>query len=154
MSVSSRYSIAYTQILEILKYLPKEEYQKIPKEEIEIYEKNKDDNYTFSYNPNLSLAEQMVSVETKAILVSLYRDYFLTNEQKTTLTKILYYNEQIKNKKQKEKYDIYEKFPKNKKVKTKDMKAEQQLELIPKEKNFFKRIFLKIKNFFQRSKYI
>ena len=148
MNVSSRYSIAYTQLLEILKYLPKEEYQKIPKEEIEIYEKNKDENYTFSYNPNLSLAEQNVSVETKAILVSLYRDYFLTNEQKITLTKILHYNEQIKNNKQKEKYDIYEKFQKNKKIKTEEVKAEQQLKLISKEKNIFKRIFLKIKSFF------
>ena len=154
MNVSSRYSIAYTQLLEILKYLPKEEYRKIPKEEIEIYEKNKDENYTFSYNPNLSLAEQNVSVETKAILVSLYRDYFLTNEQKITLTKILHYNEQIKNNKQKEKYDIYEKFPKNKNIKTEEVKAEQQLKLIPKEKNIFKRIFLKIKSFFQRSKCI
>ena len=146
MNVSTRYSIAYTQLLEILKYLPKEEYRKIPKEEIEIYEKNKDDNYIFSYNPKLSLAEQKVSVETKAILVSLYRDYFLTNEQKITLTKILYYNEQIKNNKQKEKYDIYEKFPKNKNIKTEEVKAEQQLKLIPKEKNIFKRIFLKIKS--------
>mgnify|MGYP007072994665 FL=1 len=31
------YSKAYTEVFEIIKYLPKEEYNKIPKDKIEFY---------------------------------------------------------------------------------------------------------------------
>ena len=40
--MNNTYRRAYTELLEILKYLPQEEYEKIPKEKIEFYEKNKD----------------------------------------------------------------------------------------------------------------
>ena len=42
--VNSIYSKAYTEVLEMLKYLPENEYNKIPKEKIDFLKKNKDAN--------------------------------------------------------------------------------------------------------------
>ena len=39
--VTTNYKIAYSEVLEILKHISEEEYNKIPKEKIEFY-KNKD----------------------------------------------------------------------------------------------------------------
>ena len=39
--VDINYANAYTEVLEILKYIPKEDYNKIPKNKIELYETNK-----------------------------------------------------------------------------------------------------------------
>ena len=44
---NNTYARAYTEILEIIKYFPKEEYAKIPKEKIEFYRKNMDTNYNY-----------------------------------------------------------------------------------------------------------
>lgn len=38
--VNIEYANAYSEVLEILKYVSEEEYNKIPKELIDVYEKN------------------------------------------------------------------------------------------------------------------
>ena len=40
-----------------------------------------DKNYNFTINPNIDLSEQNISKEAKALIVSLYEDYFATEEQ-------------------------------------------------------------------------
>ena len=40
--INSMYAKAYTEVLEIIKYFPEEEYVKIPKEKIEFYKNNMD----------------------------------------------------------------------------------------------------------------
>ena len=49
--MNNTYSLSYVEVLEILKHIPKEDYEKIPKEKIEFYENNKDKNYIYIYNP-------------------------------------------------------------------------------------------------------
>lgn len=77
-----KYNKACTEILEILKYLPKHEYEKIPKEEIEFFEQNKDKSYVFEFNEELSFEEQSILPETQTIIVKLYKDYFWLNDSK------------------------------------------------------------------------
>lgn len=96
---------SYTEILEIIKYLPLNEYKKIPKEQIEFYENNKDPLYKFQYNPSKPLNEQNVLRETKALIVMLFRDALATETQKEKLKNILEQNERIYQKKQREKYN-------------------------------------------------
>ena len=48
--MENTYEKAYVEILEILKYIPMREYNKIPKERIEFFEKNKDKNYQYKYD--------------------------------------------------------------------------------------------------------
>lgn len=93
----NRFNMACTEILEILKYLPDEDYKKIPKAEIDFFEQNNDKNYHFKFNENLSFEEQSILPETESIIVKLYRDYFCTNEQKITLDRILQINNEINN---------------------------------------------------------
>ena len=91
--MTGSYAKAYTEILEILRYLPKEEYNKIPKEKIEFYKKNKDNNYNYQFDESKTLEEQTISREANAIIISLFRDFFATPMQQDKLDKILKQNE-------------------------------------------------------------
>lgn len=91
----NRFNMACTEILEILKYLPEEDYKKIPKDEIDFFNQNNDINYNFKFNEALTFEEQSILPETQSIIVKLYRDYFCTNEQKITLDRILQINNEI-----------------------------------------------------------
>lgn len=87
-------SIIYTEALTILKYYLKEEdYNKIPKEKIEFFEKNSDSEYKYKIDKTKSYAEQSISRRTNTIIVYLYREYFVTEEEKRILDQILNLNE-------------------------------------------------------------
>lgn len=74
--MDNMYAIAYSEILEILKYIPQEEYNKIPQEKIELFKAKADKNYKFRYDPRKKLNEQEVSKIAKGIIAILYRDYW------------------------------------------------------------------------------
>ena len=56
--VDINYANAYTEVLEILKYIPKEDYNKIPKNKIELYETYSNKNYNFIKNTDKTLDEK------------------------------------------------------------------------------------------------
>lgn len=76
------YAIAYKEVLEILKYISKEDYNKIPEKTIRAFEENADKNYQVSYNPNMTLVEQNISRKGRAVIAVLYRDYWASPEQR------------------------------------------------------------------------
>ena len=80
--ISVEYANAYSEVLEILKYISKEDYEKIPNSKIELFETNQNKDYIFEYNPNKTLDEQNVSKRAKAIIAILFRDYWATKIQK------------------------------------------------------------------------
>lgn len=80
--ISVEYANAYSEVLEILKYISKEDYEKIPNSKIELFETNYNKDYIFKYNPNKTLDEQNVSKTAKAIIAILFRDYWATEIQK------------------------------------------------------------------------
>ena len=94
---STRYAKAYTEVLEIIKYFPQNEYSKIPNTIIEYYKNNMDKNYSFSINPQINLEEQNISKEALSIIILLFRDYFATDKQKETLENLLNQNQEKKN---------------------------------------------------------
>lgn len=53
--MNSNYAKAYTEVLEILNYLSKEEYSKIPEEKIRYFKENMDKDYIFTVNPRIDL---------------------------------------------------------------------------------------------------
>ena len=112
------YAKACTEVLEILKYLPREEYGRIPKEKIEFYRNNKDNSYNFNFDITKSLNEQKISREARVIIVSLFRDFFCTPSQQEKLQRILLNNEQKYQEELREKYNPDNIF-KNKTEKTK-----------------------------------
>lgn len=103
--MSNNYEKAYTEVLEILKYLPKEEYEKIPEERIEFFKNNCAKDYSFKFDISKTLEEQKFLKETNSIIIILFRDYFATDKQKEKLQKILLENERKYQEKQKEIYN-------------------------------------------------
>ncbi len=142
------YTMAYSEVLEVLKYLPKVDYDKIPKKVIQLLETNCDEKSEFTYNVALPLEEQNISKNAKVILAILYRTCWMKDEEKRELRQKE--NEYIKEKEQKKReiYNPNEIF--NKKHETiKVVKDEDSCLQVVKKDNFFIRIIKKIKNIFK-----
>lgn len=148
--VDIKYSKAFSEVLEVLKYIPKEEYEKISLETIELMEDNCLKDYKVEYNPNRTLSEQNFLEETKYIIAIFFRDYWATDVQKN---KILLKEQQdayLENLEKEKKFntDIFEGKLKNVEIENKQ-KENNQLAIIEKD-NIFKRIITKIKNYFKK----
>lgn len=76
---------AYVEVLEIIKYIPKNDYYKIPKEILQNMQNEKDINYTYTISCFDNFQNQEMLKETEAILAVLYRDYWATPEQKVKI---------------------------------------------------------------------
>ena len=148
-----QYANAYTEVLDILKYISKEDYEKIPKSKIKVFEENSNKNYNFTYDERKTLEEQNVSEITKAIIAILFRDYWATKEQRYIIIKK---QQEIKEQKQKE---LMAKFEQNKNISEKDLKKVNvasdldidyellgtNVQLYKKEEGFFEKLVNKIK---------
>ena len=150
-----QYAHAYTEVLDILKYISKEDYEKIPKSKIKVFEENSNKNYSFTYDENKTLDEQNVSEIAKAIIAILFRDYWATKEQRYVIIKK---QQEIKEQKQKE---LMAKFEQNKNISEKDLKKVNvasdldldidyellgtNMQLYKKEEGFFEKLVNKIK---------
>ena len=73
---------AYKEVLEILKYIPVDEYNKIPKEIIQNMEEKQDNEYQYMVTNFENFNEQPMLKETEAILSVFYRDYWATTEER------------------------------------------------------------------------
>lgn len=148
--INSAYAKAYKEVLEIIKYLPKEEYDKISIDEIKFYKKHMDKDYVFTINPEIDLSEQNISPEANAIIVNLFRNYFATEEQKVKIKEILELNQQKEEKEKREKYNRDDMFKKvNKNTETTNVEISENntnTALIEYNKSFFTRF----KNFIFR----
>lgn len=139
--VTTEYRVAYSEVLEILKYISIEEFNKIPSNMIEMFKENASMENKFTYNPNKSLKEQEVSDIARTIIAILFRDYWATDIQRE---KILIKQSQERNKIQEELYNPNNLF-KNKKTTIEENIEEQQL-VVYKEP-ILKKIFNKILTF-------
>lgn len=83
----NQYAIAYNEVLEILKYIPKEDYNKIPQEKLNVFKTNASKDCKFKYDPKKTLDEQNVSKKAKAIIGLLFRDYWATEGQRVQIIK-------------------------------------------------------------------
>lgn len=148
--ISKNYSKAYTEVLEILKYLPKNEYGKIPHERIQFFEDNKDYSYNFKIDPQIPLDKQNISIEANSIIVMLFRDYFASETQKEKLKVILKQNEDKYQEEIRNKYNPDDIFG-NKKDKITTFSSNKEIEnnnlpIEVKRENFFKKFITYIKN--------
>ena len=151
-----QYANAYTEVLDILKYISKEDYEKIPKSKIKVFEENSNKNYSFKYDVDKTLEEQNVSEIAKMIIAILCRDYWTTNEQRYIIIK------KQREAREEQERQIRERIEQNKKIKEDSLKvidvsSDLDLDLdysrgtnleVYKEDNIFKRIISKIKEIF------
>ena len=96
---------AYKEVLDILKYVSKEDLNKIPTKKIEMFSKYANYDYDFEYNPEITLKEQNVSDIAQTIIAILFRDYWATSEQREKILKKEKYDMQLLEEYKKEKYN-------------------------------------------------
>ncbi len=145
--IDIEYAIAYSEVLEILKYIPVEDYNKIPNNIIKLFETNANNSYNFSYNPDKTLEEQEVSKIARGIIAILFRDYWATDTQKEKIIAKQNYDRQKIEQQQREIYNPEEIF-KNKKNNYNIQpveKQEEKLDLVKYKKiKWYQKLFSKI----------
>ena len=72
---------AYSEILEVLKYIPKEYLSKTPKQIIEVFKREKLENYTVKINKEKPIDKNSLQKETLAIIAMLNLQYWCNNEE-------------------------------------------------------------------------
>lgn len=80
--MKANYPKAYTEVLEILKHMPKDDVNKIPKELIDMFEYKKDKDYQFIIDDDEDFSNIVILDETEAIMLNIFKDYWATPEQK------------------------------------------------------------------------
>jgi len=144
--VDIKYANAYQEVLEILKYIPQEDYNKVPKDEIELLEANANRNYVFAYNPDQTLEEQGVSKIARGVIAIFFRDYWATEEQREKILAKQKQDRQIVEEEKRKKYNPEDIFANKKRT---EKVEENALTEVKKEKwytkvvSFFQRLFQK-----------
>ena len=139
-----KYAKAYTEVLEILKHIPEDEYEKIPKTEIQFYESYCDKSYKFEYDDSLRIDEQKISREANAVIISLYMNYFANEKQKGIITDILKQNTIDAEKEKSKKYDVNNMFSQ------KNISENLPIQINTKKENFIKKIINKVKSILKK----
>lgn len=88
MKGSINYDSAYAEVIEVLNYIPLEDYKKIPKKYITFMEENCDENSSFVYNIALPFEKQNISDDAKNILGMIFRLFIIEQDKKDELNKI------------------------------------------------------------------
>ena len=148
--VNIEYANAYSEVLGILKCISTEEYNKIPKEKIKLFEECANKEYIFNYDSNKTLDEQNVSKRAKAIIAILFRDYWATDTQREKIV-AKQKNDRLKNEQElNEKYKPYNLFKKKEKIEEVLENIECNALVEYKEENFLKKILRKIVRIFKK----
>ncbi len=148
----NKYAVAYSEILEILKHIPIEDYNKIPKTKIELFKTNANNGYIFNYDPSKTLEEQKVSNITKGIIILLFRDYWATEIQREKIIAKQNYDRIKLEENKEEKYNSNNIFIKNYKNSLVDIpENKKEISLVKiEDMKWYKKIWRYIKKFLKR----
>ena len=144
------YPKAYTEVLEILKYMPKEDVDKIPKKMLDTFEYKRDKNYNFTIDENQDFSKLKILDETEAIIVNIFKDYWATPEQKAKIQAKMRQDMRIIEEEKKAKFnsDIFEK---NKNTVIENQVQKDNTNNLPmevKKQKFYEKVINFLKNIF------
>lgn len=142
--VATEYKIAYSEVLEILKHISKEEFNKVPQDMLEMFKTNANSEIKFIYNPNKTLQEQNVSETARAIIAILFRDYWTTEVQKEKILAKQKYDRKLL---KKENYNQDNLF-KSKQFTNENNIINTDTALVECKESIFRKIFNKLKSIF------
>lgn len=125
--MEDNYSKAYKEIVEILKYVPEESVNKIPKEMRDMFEAEQLKTYNFQIDTEKLFEEQELLEETKAILANIFRDYWATDYQKARIIEKENQDREEWERQKREKYNPNDIF-KNRNTTTKDNDISQDIQ--------------------------
>ncbi len=106
------YPKAYKEAYVILNYMPKEDYDRVPKDVITMLEQNMDKEYEYDLDKTIPFEEQKMLKQTKELLAIFFRDYWANEEQKAKIEKKFKEDIARAEEKKKEKYNSNEIFKK------------------------------------------
>ena len=146
--MENNYPKAYKEVVEILKYVPKESIDKIPQTMLDTFNSKMDNTYNFSIDINKSFEEQELLEETKAILANIFRDYWATPYQKERIQARERYDWQKIEEEKKNNYN-YDIFKKDNKIDNKENESvENNLPIEVKKEHFYNKIIIFFKKIF------
>lgn len=134
-------SRTYSEVYQLLQYLPENEYIRIPKEKIKYLEQNMDKNMEKICTITTKIDQIELSSEAKIIFMSLFYNYIANDDQKIKLKNF------IENKEKEVLDSTYNKMFTNTRDSKEKVEENTALMLIPKETIFtkIKKIVLKLK---------
>ena len=145
--MKENYHKAYKEVIEILKYVPQESVNKIPKTMLETFENRMDKDHEFQVDINKTFEEQNLLEETKDIFAIIFRDYWATPYQRERIKARENYDRQKIEEEKAQKYNPNEIF--NKKIKEqKTEEIEEDVNNLPVECK--EKFYIKITKFFKR----
>ena len=143
------YSEAYSEVLDLLKYVRMEQYNKIPKSFITYMEEKCDERSNFTYNVAIPFEKQEMSEEAKEILAMIYRLFWAEETKKKELSNKDNLIKEIREKEKRKKYNPDDLFKNKKQDKIEKNYIENLPIQIEKEK-WYQKIFNKIKSIFNK----
>lgn len=147
--MKDRYSRAFVELLEIIKYMGKEYEKKIPPQLLLIFENNKDQNYQYTIDNTKRLKEQKLLDETLGLLAVIELKYWATPKEKEMLSKVLRNNEIRYQNQLRERYNPDNIFRNNNSENIVEKNISKEVSLIEYQKeSVFKKIINKIKIIF------
>ena len=147
--ISEQYACAYKEVIELLKYVPLQDVEKIPANIIAHLLKNKDENYEYHIDKNKSFDEQEKSEITKAIFAIFFRDYWATEYQRERILQKEKADEIKIEEEKRNKYNPDDIF-KKKKIHTIIDNTENNNLVVYKKKNIIKKIMDKLLHLFNK----
>ena len=142
----NNYPKAYAEVSKILKYLPKEDYDKIETKFINMIENKKDKNYIYELDNTKEIENQNILKETRTILAYIFFHYLGTPEENARI-KQKFKQDIINDEKQKQEMystDIF----KQKEFAYENENKNTDL-VVYKKENLFEKIIKKIRNVFK-----
>ena len=103
--VTKEFAEASAEINEILKYMPKEEVEKIPSKLRDFFKEVASKDYVTNINPDLPLDVQQIKEKTKDIIALIYRNYWCSEEERKELDQKLIENDKKFEEELREKYN-------------------------------------------------
>ena len=147
---NEKYAKTYKEIVEILKYMPKESVNKIPSKMLEMFNEEQSKDYNFKIDTEKPFEEQELLEETKAILANMFRDYWATEYQREIILQKEKFDREELEKIKREKYNPDDIFEEKEKTDILSNKAPEESNKLPveiKKENLFKRLIIFIKKF-------
>lgn len=145
INYNNTYAKSFKEVFEILKTIPKYEYEQIPQEEIDFFEKNMDKNYEYIFNQK----NPKTLRKTDSIIIYLYANYIADDNERDEINNILKQNAVKNEEKKKLKYpvDVFNKT--NKLLDTSNIYKYnfEETALTEINESFFKNIIKNIKKF-------
>lgn len=139
------YIQAYTQVKCLLQYFPKEYKAKIPNKILEIFEKESDDKYNITIEPEKEIENQAIIPKTMDILVVLKYNYWSSEKEKAYLREKFYENEKQFQKELEQKYNTNHLFTKVKE----NRYVPENMAMVEYKESLLIKILNKIKKWFQ-----